>query len=34
MSDLLTVSSYLRQPNDRSYSDFLDEQIARLKAEP
>jgi hypothetical protein len=33
MSDLLPVSPYLRQPVDRSYRDFLDEQIACLEAE-
>jgi hypothetical protein len=33
MSDLLPTSSYLRQPLDRTYRDFLDEQIARLEAE-
>jgi hypothetical protein len=32
MSDLLTVSSYLCQPIDRGYRDFLDGQIARLEA--
>ena len=34
MSDHLTVSLYLCQPLDRSYRDFLEEQIARLEAEP
>jgi hypothetical protein len=33
MSDLLPVSPYLCQPVDRSYRDFLDEQIAHLEAE-
>ena len=32
MSDLLTVSPYLRQP-PLDYRDFLDAQIARLEAE-
>lgn len=34
MSDHLTVSPYLCRPLDRSYRDFLEEQIARLEAEP
>ncbi|MGH7089264.1 MAG: hypothetical protein ACREFQ_10210 [Stellaceae bacterium] len=33
MSDHLTVSPYLRQSLDRSYRDFLNEQIARLETE-
>jgi hypothetical protein len=33
VSDCLTVSSYLCQPLDRNYRDFLAEQIARLEAE-
>lgn len=33
MSYPLTVSPYLCQPLDRSYRDFLDEQIARLETE-
>jgi hypothetical protein len=31
--DPLILSPYLCQPLDRSYRDFLDEQIARLEAE-
>jgi hypothetical protein len=34
MSDLLPVSPYLCQSVDRSYRDFLDEQIAHLAAGP
>ena len=34
MFDHPTISPYLCQPLDRSYRDFLEEQIARLEAEP
>ncbi|HJU19152.1 MAG TPA: hypothetical protein VJ770_22070 [Stellaceae bacterium] len=32
--DPLIVSPYLNRPLDQSYRGFLDEQIARLEAEP
>jgi hypothetical protein len=34
MSNLLTISPYLCRTLDRSYRDFLEEQIARLETEP